>query len=156
MRRKDRAVATDEFYDLVFNTAEEIFIAMNDGVFPYGVIMNFAREGKFVYLHAAREGKKLDLLGRDGHVSFCLACEIKIDREKNSTYYKSLYGRGIASIVEDSAEKRHALNLISTRYKSQCPVPASEEMAARVTIIKIAIEELSGKACKPAADSAKS
>lgn len=151
MRRKDREVSTDEFYEQVFNAAEEIFIAMNDGLYPYGVIMNFARSGNLVYLHAAKEGKKLDCLRKDGHVAFCLGCDIRIDRERNSTYYKSVYGRGIASLVEDSDEKRHALDLISERYKSRCPVPASEEMAARVAIVKIAIEELSGKTCKPAA-----
>lgn len=149
MRRTDRENSTEEFYDLVFTQAEEIFIAMNDGVYPYGVILNFVRKDKIIYLHAAKMGKKLDCLRKNGHVAFCVATDIRIDQEKSSTYFKSVYGKGLASIVEDKAEKRHALELLATRYKAKCPVPATDAMADRVAIVKIAIGELSGKACLP-------
>ncbi len=42
MRRKDREETSEEFFDEVFGTAEELFLAMNDGARPYGVIVNFA------------------------------------------------------------------------------------------------------------------
>lgn len=149
MRRTDRENSTEEFYDLVFAHAEEIFLAMNDGVYPYGVILNFVRKDKIIYLHSAKNGEKLDCLRKNGHVAFCLACNIRIDQEKSSTYYKSVYGKGLASIVEDAAEKRNALELLAIRYNAKCPVPATDAMADRVAIIKIVIEELSGKACLP-------
>ena len=57
MRRTDRENSTEEFYDLVFAHAEEIFLAMNDGVYPYGVILNFVRKDKIIYLHSAKMAK---------------------------------------------------------------------------------------------------
>ena len=61
MRRTDRENSTEEFYDLVFAHAEEIFLAMNDGVYPYGVILNFVRKDKII-IFILQKWRKLDCL----------------------------------------------------------------------------------------------
>ena len=47
---------------------------MMDGEWPYLLAMNFAysyEDGQLIiYLHSAKEGKKLDLLRKDDHVCF--------------------------------------------------------------------------------------
>lgn len=149
MRRKDREQTGHDFFDEVFDKSEEIFLALHDNEYPYGIITNFVREGKNIFIHCAREGKKLDCLAKDEHLAFCVACNIRIDTAKSSTYYDSAYGTGRATLVEDVNEKRHALDLLAKKYRAKCPVPASEKMAARVAIIRISIDSLSGKACAP-------
>lgn len=148
MRRKDREETSEEFFDEVFAEAEELFLAMNDVPAPYGVIVNFARQERYIYIHCAREGKKLDLIRADGHVSFCMACGVKIDPQRFTTYYKSVYGTGMATIVENDEEKCRALDMLAERYNARCPVPSDIKSANRVAIIKIEIESLTGKARK--------
>lgn len=148
MRRKDREETSPAFFSEVFAGAEELFLAMNDDVFPYGIILNFVRDGDFIYIHSAKEGKKIALLRANPNVFFCLACGVKIDRPNSSVYYKSVFGTGLARIVDDCREKCHALDLLALRYQAHCQVPADEKSASRVAIIKIEIKNMTGKARK--------
>lgn len=151
MRRRDREQNSEEFFSAVFERAEVIFLAFRNGEFPYCLPFNFAREGGIIYIHSARDGQKLDCIRADGHVAFSLAIDMEIDRHNSTTYYKSVCGLGMASIVQDNREKRHALELIGSRYNAKCRMPATDSDAGRVAIIRIDIGALSGKACLPGA-----
>lgn len=153
MRRIDREVTDPEFYDYVFAKALEIFLALRDGEYPYCVPLNFVREGNTIYMHSAREGRKLDIIRANGHAAFSLACDVKILPEKNSTCYKSVCGRGFASIVEDRKEKKRALDALAERYNARCPRPASDASIASVAIIRLDIQEMTGKAHREKNDS---
>lgn len=145
MRLKKRERLDSKFFDDVLDKAEELFLAINDVEFPYIVPLNFAHNNGKIYIHSATEGTKLDLIRRDPKVSFSLAAEIVIDVRKSTTYYSSVCGRGIASIVEDREEKRLALDSIAMRYKALCPVPATDANVDRVAILRIDVLELTGK-----------
>lgn len=145
MRRTDRQRIDAAFYDEVFQKATELFLAINDGKYPYCIPLNFARMNNKIYIHSALEGKKLDLLRQNGHVAFSMAVDMEIDRAKSTTYFKSVCGHGTAVIVDDKAEKGAALDAISLRYASNCPRPGTEANINSVAIIRIDIEELSGK-----------
>lgn len=149
MRRKDRRREEPAFFDYVFNTAETLSLALDGGEFPCCLPMNFVRLGARIYIHSAKEGRKLNLIRANPHAAFCLACDIRIDREKSSTYYKSICGRGLASIVEDAEEKRAALDALALRYNALCPRPAPDANVRRVAIIRVDILEMSGKECSP-------
>lgn len=149
MRLKKRECNEEEFFDEVFAAAEDLALAMKAGDFPYVVPVNFAQEksdgARRIYIHCAREGRKLDLLRADARVAFMLRADVEIDREQSTTIYKCLCGTGRAVIVEDAAEKGRALDAIATRYQANCAVPARPEDIARVAIIRIDVETLSGK-----------
>ena len=151
MRRKDREINTPEFYDLVFSRAETMSVAFRDDPYPYCQTFNIARTGNYIYIHSAREGRKLDLIRRDPRVAFCLASGVRIDRDAFTTYYNSLCGEGRATIVEDEAEKMAALDAIGEKYAAKCPRPSTPAQANRVAVIKIEIAALSGKKCEPKA-----
>ena len=149
MRRKDREM--DRAFALeVLDKAEWMTLAMTgeDGT-PYCVPVNAVREGDWLYLHSAPEGAKLDLIRKDGRVAFSLAADVRIDREKSSTYYKSVCGTGRAVVVEDPEEKRLALDCLAERYAARCPRPAPDANVRRVAIIRIDILSLTGKRCLP-------
>ena len=149
MRRTDRERTDAAFFDEVLAGAEVIFLALQNGDFPYCLPVNFARDGQRLYIHCAHEGLKLDCVRSDPRVAFSCAVDIEIDREKASTYYKSVCGTGRAQVVEDMAEKQHALDCIGSRYAARCPRPTPEATARRVAILRIDILSMTGKACLP-------
>ncbi|MGE9984602.1 pyridoxamine 5'-phosphate oxidase family protein [Desulfovibrio sp. SGI.169] len=153
MRLSKRECSEPAFFDEVFSGADELFLALNNGDFPYLIPLNFVRLGQRIYMHCAPEGTKLDLIRRDGRVAFSLTTDVRIDREKSSTYYKSVCGTGRACVVEDPAEKRLALDSLAERYAALCPRPAPESAVRRVGVIRIDILSLTGKRCLPKGES---
>lgn len=92
MRLSKRECAEPEFFNEVFSKADELFLALNNNGFPYLIPLNFVRLGERLYLHSALEGVKLDLIRKDGRAAFSLTADVRIDREKSTTYYKSVCG----------------------------------------------------------------
>lgn len=145
MRRKDRERTEKAFLDQVLAEAEELWVGFNTGGAPYVLPLNFAHVDGSLYLHCAVEGRKLELIRQDPRVGFSTAAGIVIVREKFTTRYRSVCGVGRAVILEDAAERQRALDIISERYQALCPRPASEKMLARTAVIRIDIEEITGK-----------
>lgn len=145
MRRKDRQNNSPDFLNYVLDHASHIYVAFMDGEYPYCLPFNFAVIGNKIYIHCAREGKKLDLIHKNPHAAFSIAIDEEINTEEATTYYKSVCGKGLASIVEDSEEKRQALNVLGSRYKARCAQPATDRDVNRVDIIRLDIEEMNGK-----------
>ncbi|HJB65618.1 MAG TPA: pyridoxamine 5'-phosphate oxidase family protein [Candidatus Mailhella merdavium] len=149
MRLKKRECNDEAFFDEVFEKAEDLALAMKAGDYPYVVPVNFVQEKvndvRRIYIHCAREGRKIDLLREDARVAFMLHADVEIDREHSTTAYKCLCGTGKAAIVEDTEEKGRALDAIAMRYQARCHVPARPEDIERVAILRIDVESLSGK-----------
>lgn len=149
MRKQQRECREPAFFDEVFATADELFLAMHDGDFPYVVPLNFVRWGQSLYIHCALEGHKLDCIRANPRVAFSLTADVRINREKSTTYYKSLCGLGTACVVEDPAEKGRALDALAERYAALCPRPTPESAVARTGVVRIDIVELTGKRSLP-------
>lgn len=149
MRKQKRECCEPAFFDEVFSSADELSLAMHDGAFPYVVPLNFVRRGQSLYIHCAPEGHKLDCIRANPNVAFSLTADVRIDREKSTTYYKSLCGLGTAVIVEDPAEKGRALDALAERYAALCPRPAPESAVARTGVVRVDIVALTGKRSLP-------
>lgn len=145
MRRKDRLREETDFIYRVLDEADTIYLAMLDWQYPYCIPLNFARIENRLYIHCAFEGLKLDLIGKNPHVAFATALDVEIDREKSTTYYRSISGNGTAALVDDVAEKCRALEAIGMKYASRCSVPCPPATAGRVAILRIDIATISGK-----------
>jgi hypothetical protein len=59
--------------------------------------------------------------------------------------YRSVIGFGNASFVEDPEDKRNSLDLIMRHYHQE-PFSYPEDTLKRTAIIKVEIEEMTGKA----------
>lgn len=149
MRRSDREYNDPLFLDEVFLKAEFLTLAMHDGQYPYCIPLNFVKTGNTIYIHSALEGRKLNCIRNNPHTAFSLAADIQIDREKSTTYFKSVCGTAKASIVEDEAEKALALDAITDRYNSLCKKPAPLANVRRVAIIRLDIKSITVKRCLP-------
>ena len=135
--------------DAFFQRADEIFVSFSGGDYPYVLPLNFVWLDGRIYLHCGFTGRKLDLLRQDGRVGFAAALDVTIVRERSTTWYKSVSGCGHIRIVEDTEEKRRALDALSLRYAARCPSPAPEAMLRRVNVLCIDVESISGKERTP-------
>lgn len=145
MRRKDRECNDAGFLDEVLRKAEFLSLAMYGGEFPYCIPLNFAHAGNSIYFHCAKDGAKLQFIGANAHVAFNAAIDLGIDRKNATTYFKSVCGTGMAVIVADVEEKCRALEALAIKYNARCPVPCPAENAARVAIVRVDIQQWSGK-----------
>lgn len=110
MRRADREVKDfDQILDIM-RGCDICELALNDvDGYPYVLPMNFAlvmRDGKpALYFHGAREGKKLDLIARDGRCAFSMSRAHVLELAKvacaTTWKYESVLGRGRISVVDD-------------------------------------------------------
>lgn len=148
MRRKDRECNDLEFYEDVFKRAETMFVAFNDGPYPYCIPVNFAKVDNSLYIHCATSGKKLDCIVGNPHIGFSLAIDVIIDVPHSTTYYKSIVGTGIAHILDDPKEKELALAAVAAHYGANCARTLTFMEAQRIGIIRIDIVSLNGKCNK--------
>ena len=100
MRRKDREVTDPAFFRDVFDKAELITVAFNDGKYPYCVPLNFVALGGALYFHCAPEGHKLDCMERDPHVHFNTCDSVVTEKEKATAHFRSVSGTGRAVRME--------------------------------------------------------
>ena len=153
MRRKDREITDIEEIRAILERARVLHLGLYDGEFPYVVPMHYGftfEDGKLtLYVHCAKEGRKLELLRRDGRVF------VEIDTDEAlvpgqtacswGARYASVMARGRASIVEDGEEKRRALALLM-KTQSGGDFSFTPEMAAAVTVLRIDVETYTAKA----------
>jgi uncharacterized protein len=113
--------------------------------------LNFVRVGDLLYFHSAQEGEKIEDLQRDNRVCFEIDVPIrymKADGDPCRAFfqYRSVIIKGRAILIENREEKRLALSAIMQKYQ-----PAGgygdfpEEKVARTAVVRIEIEEMTGK-----------
>lgn len=152
MRRKDREITSVEEMVYVLNACKVGRLAMVDGNVPYIVPMNFGveQEGKsiIVYVHCAKEGRKLDILSRNSNVCFEADCEhgfLESDIPCGYSFtYASVIGEGTAQILTTPEEKCHGLSVI-LKHQTGKDFSFTEAQAQTVTVIRLRLETVSGK-----------
>lgn len=152
MRRKDREMSR-AFALEVTDTCPYGVLSMTDADgAPYCVPLSIAREGEWVYFHAAAEGTKTDILRQNPAVCLCCVGHVKPVPGKFTTEYESAIIRGTAGEVTNEAEKIHALRLICDRYTKENMAQFDQAIARslKVTAVwKIHIDEITGKSKQP-------
>lgn len=152
MRRRDRETTSrTALFDLIAR-AKVCRMAVCDGDEPYVVPLSFGCDGTDLYFHSAREGKKIDILSRNNRVCVEFDESGEVYEEEpglpcsSEIRYSSVICRGTASIVTDPSGKQYGLNLVIRQYRGDKIVHAfTESQLATVSVIKVHIEEITGK-----------
>jgi|YNPMSStandDraft_1061717.scaffolds.fasta_scaffold05783_6 hypothetical protein len=117
---------------------------------PYVLGFNFGYEDNTIYLHGAKEGRKIDIIKKNNNVC------VMFDTDHEFFYrhehvacsyrmrYKSVMAIGKAYIVEDEQEKIKALNAIMKQY-TDINFEYSKPSLANVGIICIKVEKMTGR-----------
>lgn len=154
MRRKDREVTDLSKLEEIIGRCDCIHLGLLDGDYPYVVPMNFGYERSgdhfTFYMHAASEGKKLELIHAHPQASFCMDTGHQLVTGAVpcswSFLYESVMGQGEITVLQDPEEKRRGLQTVMTHYSgSQEPLEFPEAMMQRVVILKLEVQNLTGK-----------
>ncbi|NJD04112.1 MAG: hypothetical protein FIA99_16290 [Ruminiclostridium sp.] len=70
MRRKYKEITDKQLINDILSKAEIIRLAMIDNGNPYLVAMNYAYIDGCLYMHSAKEGRKIDILSKNNKVAF--------------------------------------------------------------------------------------
>lgn len=153
MRRKEREITDSEKIEAILSEAKYLHLGMLDDGYPYVVPLHYGYtfiDGKLTfYIHCAKEGHKLDLIGKNGNVFVQIDCGQELVEGNTACMYgarfASVMGRGKASAVNDPKEKCEALAiLMKTQTGSEHTI--AEKMADTVAVIKIEMESFTAKA----------
>ena len=113
--------------------------------------LNFVHTDEYIYFHSAMEGEKIDDILRDNRVCFEVDVPlhyVKAEGDPCTAFYRyrSVMLKGRAEIIEDSEEKRMALNALMEKYQPEGGYDNFQKEKLAVTaVIRIAIEVMTGK-----------
>ena len=143
-----KAINDQRDIESIIRRASVCRLAMCDEGIPYVVPLGFGYEGKSLFFHTAKAGKKLDILKKNSRVCFEIDIDVETLRHDEPCQwemrYKSVIGSGRARFVHDPEEKRRALDVILRQY-TDGSFAYPEEKIASTMIIKVEIESMTGK-----------
>ena len=151
MRRKDKQILDPErLHQIIMNSPYMVMGLAEDSV-SYIVPLDFVFDGRHVYFHCAREGRKLKMLAENPEVSLLFVnyggifCS-KVDGTacSYSTRFASIMARGRAEIVENPEQKLQVFQLMMAKIGEK-NLPLRPGMLEATCVVKINIFEITGK-----------
>lgn len=152
IRRGDRQINRDEALAILDHAEYGVLSMVGEDGLPYGIPINFARDGDLLVFHCAPEGRKLDCLRFRGRASFCAVGRTQVLPGKFTTEYESVLVEGPVVIVEDDRRKTEDLMILCRKFAPEhlaAAVKAIEKSLHRTGIFEMKIERISGKAKRP-------
>ena len=154
MRRKDRQITDETVIRAILDKAQVLHLAMIDGDRPYVVPLHYGYTLKngvlTLYLHSAKEGRKLDILRQNDRVAFVLETDVTPISGgdipcKYGAAYASVMGEGRATILTDPVEKTDALTMLMKTQTGR-NFYITEAMTDTVAVLRIDVEAFTAKA----------
>ena len=150
MRKADREIKDFEEIKELLDECQTIRLAMHDEPYPYIVPLSYGWEERnrqiFIYFHCAKEGKKLDLITKNGNVCFeadCLA-GYKSTGHGVTADYRSLIAFGKAERVYGEELVRGLELLLAHCHVEE--YSARECAAMGITaVVRITVDGITGK-----------
>lgn len=148
MRRQDRALSDAEAREMLGRVKwGTLSLAQDDGGWPHAVPVNCAYVDGALLFHCGREGKKLEILDRDGRACFSAVVSHLLVPERLTAHFESVMCYGRVRRVPDD-EKVEALSAF-TAAVFDWPVEKARAKivgcALPTVVLRMGIEHLSGK-----------
>ncbi|MFB3887882.1 MAG: pyridoxamine 5'-phosphate oxidase family protein [Candidatus Bathyarchaeia archaeon] len=149
VRRRDREITDRETMQNVLKSTKYVTIAMSMDNEPYLVSLShgYDKENNCLYFHCASEGKKLIFLKSNTKVWGQAVHDYGVTDECDYAY-TSVHFAGKFSLIEDAAEKRHAIEVIVRQLSAKPEEKLAKikpEKLAKTTMGKIHIHCMTGK-----------
>lgn len=159
MRRAKQQLSDAEANRILDAGTSGVLALMGDDGYPYAVPLSYMHCGGAIYFHCANAGHKLDAVRYCDRASFCLIAQDDVTPEDYSTRYRSAIAFGRIAVVEDEKEQREAIQAICRRYYPEGTEQRHDREidghAGAFTILKLTIEQLTGKESKALAQERK-
>ena len=149
MRKANQEITDNNVIEDILSTSKICRIAMTDADYPYILPFNYGYRDHCIYIHAAPEGKKIDLLKKNNKV--CFEIEQKAEIVKNdhackwSTIYRSVVGYGEVEIITDFNQKQRGMEIIMAHYGAPENIEFETKQINAMVILKLAISDITGK-----------
>lgn len=152
MTRRERQITDMQEIIKILDNSKVLHLGMVDGDEPYVVPMNYGYtldgDKLTLWLHGARQGRKLDVMRKNPKVFFEMECNLQpFEGDVACKYglaYSSLMGRGVAEIIEDVQIKKSALSFLMKTQTGK-DFEFEDKMAAVVGVIRIDVLEYTAK-----------
>lgn len=152
MRRKDREITELSKIEDILARARVVHLGLSDDGMPYVVPMHYGytlENGRLtLYLHSAREGRKLDVLRANANVFVEIDADEALIPKPDACGYSASFscvmGSGKATLVEDAAEKCKGLSILM-RTQTGRAFSVTEEMAQSVCVIRVDVDAFTAK-----------
>lgn len=149
VRRQDRLLSAERAVELLHSAEMGVLSMVDADRKPYGVPVNYVYDGQSaIYIHCARQGRKLQALSACRDVSFCIVGQTQIQPQQFVSAYESIIVTGVASVDLPEAERREALRLLLEKYapnNMENGLKFAEHALPRTEIIRIDMECVTGK-----------
>jgi nitroimidazol reductase NimA-like FMN-containing flavoprotein (pyridoxamine 5'-phosphate oxidase superfamily) len=148
MRRKKQQLSYDECAAVLHRQTSGVLAVSGDDEYPYAVPLSYVYAGSKIFFHGARTGHKLDGIARNEKVSFCVIDLDNVAPEKYTTLFRSVIVFGKARVLEDEAEKIHAIEILTAKYSpdhEQDRLRAIDRGFDQVCMIELSIDHMTGK-----------
>lgn len=151
MRRIQQEIKDKSIIDKILSTSEICRLGFIDNDRAYILPFNYGYQDGFIYIHCAREGKKIDLIRKNNLVCIEIEQIAKIERYKKAckweTRYRSLTGYGKIEIITDYEQKRKGLDVIMKHNRADASHDLNYEKSKvdSILILKVEITEVTGK-----------
>lgn len=148
MRRKEKKITDLLLIEDILNSSNIVRIAMVDDQEPYIVPLNYGYHDNALYIHCAKEGRKIDILKKNPRVCFEIEGRSELvtgDQAcKWTMNYQSLIGYGRVEILEEKNEKIAGLDILMAQFGSKINSYDPKHVDA-ILILKLSIESVTGK-----------
>jgi len=150
VRRHDMEITDREKLYEILRKSLVCHLALVDQGKPYMVSMNYGFKDDTIYLHSAIEGRKIDILRKNPDVCFQIYYGNRLTTGPDACgdwtmKYRSVTGFGRATLIEDDKEKIPAMHVIMGQYTTRGPFEFSPQRVAQTMVIRIDIDEMTGK-----------
>ena len=119
---------------------------------PYAVTLSYGHdvERSALYFHCAAEGLKLDFIRANPRACVSVIDDRGYVMTECDHHYRSLILRGEMHLIEDIAEKQHAVDVLLNHLETdpnvvRAKMPIGAEALAKTAFLRFDIREISGK-----------
>ena len=148
MRRSDKAVTEQAAIEKILRAGKTCQLAFSAAPVPYLVTLNYGYHDGVLYFHAATEGRKIDLIRKNGQAAFTVALDLGLIKGENacdwSVRFQSVVGHGQISLLESPEEKQRGLDLFMAQY-SDADFSYPDKMLQATAVFKLEISEMTVK-----------
>ena len=138
----------------ILDHTDVIYLAMNNGYFPYIIPVNFGYEltsnnQLIFYIHRAKVSTKVELIRQNPLVSFELDTKHQlITAEKACKYsfnYTSVISNGYATFIEEPTAKIATLQVMMNKFAPNKTFSFTEGDVRPISVIKIEVQAYTAK-----------
>ncbi len=149
MRRADKEITDRNEIEDILKGQKVLRLGLCDGEMPYVVPLSFGYDGESIFIHSAKEGRKIDMIRKNPRVCFEIDCDYvptsAEDACRKPTKYRSLIGTGLAELLDDKNEKIVGLNALMVQHYGRSDGAYDQTKLDKLLMIRIKILSISCK-----------